>query len=144
MYNPGQYLWWYRGLRWNLNLEFCSCENWDTELEIGKCFDAKNPARIFLKKLQTSHCDSGTFWKTHWIQSVEGNIWSSTAPQSHFVWIWAGFDFYEKFRALSDLKFNSRIPKSNWTKMDFGTDNKFLKGWKLIPILLVVLYCSIH
>ena len=75
-----------------LNFECCSRENWGTELEIGNCFDAKI-CQDLLKKCKKSCkrscqrcCKSlnhrqWNFWKTHWVQSVEGNIWSSTAPQ---------------------------------------------------------------
>ena len=110
--------------------------NWDTELEIGNCFDAKNPARIFLKKLQTSHCVSGTFWKTHWIQSVEGNIWSSTALQSHSV------NLCELRSSLRVWELKWRFSPSQIEKMHHGTDNKVFDVMK-VEFRFRLLFCFV-
>ena len=65
-------------------------------------------------------------------ESVEGNIWSSTAPESHFVWIWAGLDFHINFEVFSDLKIKLKIfSKSNWKEWIMGLTTQFLTWWKL-------------
>ena len=85
------------------------------------------------------------FWKTHWIQSVEGNIWSSTAACSHSVNLRWGWGFYVNFEVLSDLKVQLKIfSKSNWKNGSWDWQQSFWPDESWIPIPFVVLFCCIH